>query len=192
MLNKKLLQPHIDLFKDFPDTELSAIKDMFKLESYRKGDYIVKENDKVAYVYYLQKGLLKLSYMNEQAKELIVSFATEFWWETDFMAFYNQSRAIFNLQCLEDTDVYCLHYQDYKKLVDKPIFNRYFLEKSLRGHITNQQRILSLLGMSPRERYEQFLELYPSLPARIPKSVLAQYLGLSRETLSRLYKNTTK
>jgi len=54
------------------------------------------------------------------------------------------------------------------------------------GFIASQQRILSLLSSNAKERYEQLLNQYPSLFQRIPKSQLALYLGVSRETLSRL------
>ena len=55
------------------------------------------------------------------------------------------------------------------------------------GYIALQKRILSHLSNEARTRYEQFLELNPSLLQRLPKSLIASYLGVSRETLSRLY-----
>jgi len=62
----------------------------------------------------------------------------------------------------------------------------FFLKKSNAGYIASQRRILSFLTSSAKERYEQLLEQYPILFQRVPKMLLASYLGVSRETLSRL------
>ncbi|WP_409415764.1 Crp/Fnr family transcriptional regulator [Flavobacterium sp. PS2] len=183
----------IDIFKDVTNSEFEDIKKLFHYKKYKKGDFIIKEDELVTNVYFIVSGLVKLFYSDRLAKEFILSFAFENWWETDFYAFYNQSKAILNLQCIEDTTVYCLHYNDYLWMLDTyPQLANYFLNKSINGHIANQKRILSLLGQSPKLKYEQFLHTYPQLVQRIPKSILSLYLGVSRETLSRLYKNGNK
>lgn len=169
---------------------LSGLENRLRYKKYRKRDFIIQENESVQYVYFIKSGLVKLSYVDHAAKEYIVSFAFEEWWETDFSAFYNQSKATLTLQCLEDTEVYGLSYEDYLHMLEEPASSNYFLDKSIKGHIANQRRILSLLTLSPKDRYEQFLALYPSLVERVPKSVLSLYLGVSRETLSRLYKSS--
>lgn len=124
---------------------------------------------------------------NASGKEYIVSFAMEDWWESDFQAFHNRAKATMSLHCLEDTEVYCLTLDNYQKLcAELQKMEHFFLEKANRGHIGSQQRILSLITSSAKERYEQLLERYPSLFQRVPKSMLASYLGVTRETLSRL------
>ncbi|WP_245707183.1 Crp/Fnr family transcriptional regulator [Epilithonimonas hungarica] len=159
------------------------------LKKFSKGDFIIKENDYVQDVYLISSGLVKLFYTDYDSKEHILSFAFEDWWETDFSAFYNKERAVFSLQCIEDTEAYSLSYDDFFAACQNfTQLTDYFLAKSIRGHIANQKRILSLLTLNPKERYELFLQIYPSLSQRISKSVLASYLGVSRETLSRLYK----
>lgn len=187
-----LLKNNIDIFKDLTDKEFFELKNVFHSKKYVKGDFIIKENDKVQNIYFILSGLVKLSYFDANAKEIILSFAYENWWDTDFSAFYNQTQATLTLQCLEDTEVYSLTFDNYLMILDKYRLSKYFLEKSIRGHIASQKRILSLLTLTPQGRYEQFLQLYPLLIQRIPKSVLSLYLGVSRETLSRLYRKTKK
>lgn len=167
---------------------LHKYKPLFQYKKYSKGDLIIKENSVVTDMYYILSGLVKLFYMDEQAKEFILSFAFENWWETDFSAFYRQEKSQLCLQCLEDTEVYSLSYEDYQKLIEDEELSNYFLDKAIKGHIASQQRIVSLLSHKPKQLYEQFLKDYPSLLQRIPKSTLALYLGVSRESLSRLYK----
>jgi len=186
------LKNSVDLFDNLTDKESVALKNIFQYKKYNKGDFIIKENDAVPNIYFISSGLVKLSYFNSDTKEFILSFAFENWWETDFSAFYNQTKATLTLQCLEDTETYALSYDHYLSILEKYNLSNYFLDKSIRGHIANQKRILSLLTSSPKERYDNFLLLYPTLVQRIPKSILSLYLGVSRETLSRFYTSTRK
>ena len=172
---------------------LQELKHKLTFTTYAKGDFIIKENDSVPAIYLISKGLVKLAYVDEQAKEHILSFAFEDWWETDFSAFYSREKSKLTLQCLENTEVYSLAYADFLKVCsESPGLSNYFLDKSIKGHIANQKRILSLLTLTPKDRYELFLQVYPSLSQRIPKYTLASYLGVSRETLSRLYQRPKK
>jgi CRP-like cAMP-binding protein len=185
-MTRSITKDDIDLFKSLTDEEFLEIKDLFHYKKYKKGEFIFKENTDVKNVYFIHSGLVKLSFFDD-VKESILAFAYENWWETDFSAFYHQTKSSLSLQCIEDTETYGLHFEDYSTILVKYNLSSYFLEKSIKGHLSSQNRILSLLQHSPKERYEQFLKLYPSLLQRIPKSVLSLYLGVSRETLSRLY-----
>lgn len=184
-----LKKSDIDLFENISDSEFVVLKSLFHYKKYRKGDFIITENDKVDHIYFIRSGLVKLSYFDDDSKEFILSFAYENWWETDFPAFYNQTKSTLTLQCIENTETYRLSFNDFIMMLDRFNLSKYFLEKSIKSTIANQTRILSLLKHKPREQYEQFQQLYPLLLQRIPKSVLCLYLGISRETLSRLYKS---
>ena len=186
-----LLKNNIERFVTLTNEEFLEVKNFFQSNQYNKGDFIIKENDSVKDIYFILSGLVSLSYSDDDAKEHIISFAMEDWWETDFSAFYNESKANLRLKCIENTEVHSLSFSNYKKLCTSfPKLVNYFLDKSIRGHIANQKRILSLLTLNPKDRYTQFIHLYPSLIQRLPKSILASYLGVSRETLSRLYQNS--
>lgn len=188
-MNISLQKDDIDLFKNLTDAEFFELKSMFHYQKFKKGDFLIKENNTVKYVFFIYSGLVKLSFFDDDNKESILSFAFENWWETDFSAFYNKAKSSLTLQCLEDTETFGLSFDDYFRILNKYNLSNYFLDKSIKGHIASQNRIISLLKHKPKERYEQFLQLYPSLLQRIPKSVLSLYLGVSRETLSRLYKS---
>jgi CRP-like cAMP-binding protein len=92
------------------------------------------------------------------------------------------------VDCIEDSELFCLSLQNREKLCDEmhKVAN-FFLIKSNKGYIAQQQRILSLLNSNAKERYEQLLALYPGILNRVPKQLIAAYLGVSRETLSRLH-----
>lgn len=183
-----ILKTHIEKTISLTDEEFSIVDSFFKEDHFKKREMIINENDQVDHVYFIVSGLLKLFYTDHDAKEHIISFSMEDWWETDYMAFYTQTKATQSLQCLEDTHVLKLSLNDYHRLLKEvPKMTDFFLKKAIGGHISNQRRILSLMMMSAKEQYEQFIRYYPTLIQRVPKTILASYLGVSRETLSRLY-----
>ncbi|MGI4740753.1 MAG: Crp/Fnr family transcriptional regulator [Janthinobacterium lividum] len=181
------LRAHLAKVVPLTDQEFAAVLARFTRKQYRKHQFIIQQGESVKYNYFVVAGLLKLVDMDAAGKTHILSFAMEDWWETDFPAYYTQTPATLSLECLEDTTVLCLTLADFHALcTELPQMARFFLQKSMLGTIATQQRLLSLLTTSAKERYEQLLQKYPALSQRVPKTLLASYLGVSRETLSRL------
>lgn len=181
------LRAHIEKIVSISDEEFEFISSCFTQKKYKKHQFLIQEGEAVRCNYFVVEGLLKLVYTDDTEKEHIVGFAMEDWWETDFQAFYTQTKATMSLECIEDTEVLCLSLDDYRRLcVTLPKLEHFFLEKAYFGFISAQQRIISSMTSSTKERYQQLLKQYPSLIQRVPKSLLAAYLGVSRETLSRL------
>jgi CRP/FNR family transcriptional regulator len=89
---------------------------------------------------------------------------------------------------MEAGEVLCLTLEGREKLsATLHKMEHFFRIKLTKGYIALQQRIISLLSSNPQQRYKEFADLYPSLMQKIPKKYIAEYLGVSRETLSRLY-----
>jgi CRP-like cAMP-binding protein len=180
------LREHIEKIVPLSEEEFAFVSTHFTAKKINKHQILIKEGDAVNQYYFVVSGLLKLVHTDDSGKEHIISFAMEDWWESDYYAFYTQTEATMSLVCLEDTEVLCLTFEDYRKLCDSlQKMERFFLEKSNFGFLGAQRRILSLITSNAKERYEQLLKQYPSLFQRIPKSLIAAYLGVSRETLSR-------
>jgi CRP-like cAMP-binding protein len=180
------LRKHIEKIVRLTDEEFAVVWQHFTYKKYLKHQFILQEGDPVKFNYFVLSGLLKLVFTDDTAKQHIVSFAMEDWWENDFFAYYTQTNATMSLVCLEDTEVLCLSLENYRNLCDKmQKMERFFLEKANFGFVGAQRRIISWLTSDAKTRYEQLLKQYPALIQRVPKSQLAAYLGVSRETLSR-------
>lgn len=180
------LREHIEKIVPLSEEDFAFVSTHFTAKKFKKHQFLIQEGDAVKHSYFVISGLLKLVHTDDSGKEHIISFAMEDWWESDYYAFYTQTEATMSLVCLEDTEVLCLTFEDYRKLCDGlQKMEHFFLEKSNFGFLGAQRRILSLITSNAKERYEQLLKRYPSLFQRVPKSLIASYLGVSRETLSR-------
>ncbi|WDF76753.1 Crp/Fnr family transcriptional regulator [Mucilaginibacter sp. KACC 22773] len=180
------LRNHIEKIVLLNDDEYEFVLSHFTAKKFKKHQFLIQEGESVKHNFFILSGLLKLVYTDDTAKEHIVSFAMEDWWESDFLAYYTQTLSTMSLICLEDTEVLCLTLENYRNLCDRmEKMEKFFLEKANFGFLGAQRRIVSLLTSNAKQRYEQLLKQYPSLVQRVPKSQLAAFLGVSRETLSR-------
>ena len=183
----EILRQHIEKVVPLSEEEFRFIAACFTIKNFKKRDFLFRAGESVPHAYLVAFGLLMLVYPDALGKQHIVSFALEDWWESDFEAFYTQTKATLSLQCLEDTAVFCLSLDKYQNLcAGLPKIEHFFLQKANKGHIGSQRRILSFLTSNAKQRYEQLIKRYPALLQRVPKTLLASYLGVSRETLSRL------
>lgn len=181
------LREHMEKRVPLTDEEFTFVLAHFTVKKCKKHEFLIREGQAVTDSFFVVSGLLKLTYTDESGKQHIVSFAMEDWWESDFRAYFTRTKATLSLDCLEDTIVFCLSLDNFNALCAAlPTFEHFFLKLSIAGSTAAQQRILSLMTTQAKERYEQLIHQYPTLVQRVPKTLLASYLGVSRETLSRL------
>jgi CRP-like cAMP-binding protein len=182
-----LLRKHIETITSLTDEEFTYINSFFTVKKLKKHQFLVQEGDIVVNDYWVQQGLLKASHIDAAGKEHILQFAMEDWWVTDYHAYFNQTTATISIDCIEDAELLCLSLHNREQLcADLHKMEHFFRKKSNAGYVALQKRILTLLNSSAKEKYEQLLQQYPQLLQRVPKTLIAAYLGVSRETLSRL------
>lgn len=186
----ELLRQQIEKITPLTDSEFEYIRSHFILKKYKKHQFLVQEDAAVPYDFFVTKGLLKASYTNHHDdKEHILQFAWEDWWITDYQAYFNETASSLTIDCIEEVEVLCLSLHNREKIcADLHKIEHFFRRKSNAGYVALQRRILSLLNNSAEERYHQLLSAYPQLFQRVPKTLIASYLGVSRETLSRFSK----
>ena len=183
----EILKQHIAELVAFSDEEYNIIMSYFKTVKFRKRQFAIQENQTVDQMYFVVKGLLKSSFIDDLGKEHILQFASENWWISDFAAFYKQEKSTVAVECVEDSELMGISFADMDKLfIAFPKMEHFFRLKSNFGYVALQKRILSFMMDSAKSRYDNFCTQYPHLIQRLPKQLIANYLGLSRETLSRL------
>ncbi len=180
------LRQHFEKITPLTDQEFEYILSHFTIKKLKKHQFLIQEGDNVINDYFVVKGLLKAYHVDKEGKEYIMQFAMEDWWVTDYQAYFSQTKATLNIDCIEEAELLCLSLQNRDKIcADLHKIEHFFRHKSNFGYVALQRRILSLLNSNAKERYEQLLINYPNLFQRVPKTLIASYLGVSRETLSR-------
>ena len=184
---KNKFRQHIEKTTSLTDEEFDFVFSHFKRKQIDKKQCIIKKGKPVENVYWVLKGLMKASYLDLNGKQHIIQFAVEDWWITDYQAFINKKKATIDVSCLETSEVLVLSFSDREKMCsENQKMANFFRIKSNASNAALQKRVLTLLSSNSEERYNELLSEHPKLLQRVPKHLIASYLGLSRETLSRL------
>ena len=177
---------HINLTQD----EISVFESFWTEKSLEKGDYLLRNGDTCRYDSYVVSGVLKAFYINaDNGNEEILFFAIEDWWASDLESFSKQSPSIYNIQAIEKTTVLQIsHYSFQQLLAELPCLERYFrlILESYLGVL--QKRIIHNNVYDAQSRYFAFLENYPDIASKVPQYLIASYLGVSAEFISRIKK----
>lgn len=183
----KLLRDHIEVFTPLSDDEFDYVLAHFTQKNYRKHQFVVQEGQLVDNDFFILSGCLKSYSTDANGKDHIIQFGMKDWWITDYQAYYFNTKATVNIDCVEDSELLCLSFDNREKLcAEMHKIEHFFRKKTNKRNVALQHRILSLLSSNAKERYESLLRQYPELFQKVPKHLIAAYLGVTRETLSRL------
>ena len=182
------LRKHIEEITPVSDVEFEYIRTFFTVKKVRKHQFLIQAGDKVSCEYWIANGAFRAFYVDDSGKEHILQFALENSWLSDYNALFHETESNVNVICMEQAEVLCLSLPAREKLAaDLHKMERFFRVKVTTGYTAQQHRIISLLSQNPKQRYEEFENRHPEIIRKIPKKYIAEYLGISRETLSRLY-----
>jgi CRP-like cAMP-binding protein len=154
----------------------------------RKRQYLLQQGDVCKYAAFVEKGLLRSYIVNDKGAEHITQFAFEGWWIADQFSFLTGEPSEYNIEAMEDCELLLLTKPAEEEMLEKiPKLERYFrilLQNSL---IATQKRLASSLSQTAEERYNELIKACPeTLPHRIPQHMMASFLGITPETLSRI------
>lgn len=155
----------------------------------KKGQFLVHEGAVSRCTNFVNEGSVRTYFIDLNGQEHIVQFAIEGWWISDLNSFIQQVPATFNVQAIEDSMILELPFESLERLYAQiPMLERYFRIITQRAFVAFQQRVVQNISMTAEERYLAFQEKYPKIELRIPQRLVASYLGISAEFLSKLKK----
>jgi CRP-like cAMP-binding protein len=176
-----------------PDQEREAIMAAFDPKCLRKRQYFLQEGDVCKHIGFIIKGSSRMYSVDDKGHEHIVHFALEGWWISDPESFLHLTPSRYNIAMCEDTELLVIPVPKALELRHK---SRCFelTVKVLDKHstIAMQKRIHAAIGMSAEERYIVLSTSYPQFLDRFPMNMIASYLGVSPETLSRIRRSLTR
>jgi CRP-like cAMP-binding protein len=165
----------------------------FKPKKLRKRQYFLQEGDVCKYIGFIVKGSARTFTVDEKGHEHILKLSLENWWLADFESFYLLTPSRFNIEALEDLEVLqSTHAQIEEFLKHIPAFSAMANIISQNYTIATQKRMQGAMSYTAEERYEDLISNYPHFLKRFSQNMIASYLGLSPETLSRIRKNSFK
>lgn len=155
-------------------------------KSFKKGSILQREGDVTVKAFYVEKGLLRSYTIDEKGKEHIFMFGSEGWIIADIESQEFERPAELFIECLEDSEVIMFDRRCFKianLTTDQLRENATLLA---RRNAVLQKRVLMLMSASAQDRYRYFLKVYPNLPQRISQKMIASYLGITPEALSKI------
>jgi CRP-like cAMP-binding protein len=175
------------------ETQFAELLEGLKTQKIKKHTRLLSPGEVCSYSFFVEKGLLKLYTIDDGGKEHVIQFAPEDWIVSDRSSSYFSQPSEFFIDAVEDSEIVYLDKAFMDKASALSEHYRQFNERSLHNHIRHiQKRVSLLLGATAEQRYMDFIKLYPDLMLRVPQWMIASYLGVTPESLSRVRKELAK
>lgn len=172
-----------------PEDE-KKVYDFFQTRNLKKKEVLLFAGDISSHMQYISSGCLRAYYMDQEAKEHIIQFGIEGWWVNDLYSYLTNTPAKQFIQALEKTSVVQIHKDNLNQLYDEvPAIERFFRIKFEKAYVALQDRTINSMSRPAEERYLDFRTQYRDIEQRVPQYMIASYLGITPEFLSRLRKN---
>ncbi len=160
-----------------------------KIKAVLKGDVLLRNGDLCQHNFFVEKGLLRSYVLGSDGKEHVIQFAPENWFIVDRASVYFNDPSEIFIDAVEDSQVVLVDADFMERLAKLNSEYAKFNDRLLHNHIRHiQKRLQLLLGASAEKRYLGFIEMYPNLLMRVPQWMIASYLGITPESLSRVRK----
>lgn len=169
------------------EAEQSLIKTYLSVKKIRKKQYLLQEGDVCKTIAFVEKGILRSYSVDDNGTEHIMQFAPEGWFISDLFSFLTTDIATYNIEAVEDSELVLISKSANDELMNKCTKYERFSRILITGaYVALQKRINSLMSFTLEERYETFMKQYPDIARRVPQHMVASYIGLTPETLSRV------
>jgi CRP-like cAMP-binding protein len=170
--------------------EQALIKTYFIPKKLRKKQYLLQEADVCRHFVFVENGLLRSYNVDEKGNEHMIQFAWEGWWMGDIYSFLSADTSAYNIDAIEDAELLMITLAGFEEMMLKvPVMERYFRILFQNNIISKERRLINSISYSAEEKYTRLAAANPQLIQRIPQNLIASYLGITPETLSRIRKN---
>ncbi len=190
---QKYIESYLQLFSNLSSEELTLFRSQLSIKEYKQKDYFFKNGEIQKKMGFVCEGLLRRYYINEKGKTITTGFVKESEYATDYPAFIQQRPSKYYIECLEPSIIIELSYDDiqegYTNFKSNERYGRLIAEKVL---TIQTDRVESFLFDTAEERYLNFVNKNPDLLNRISLTHLSSYLGIERQSLSRIRSKIAK
>jgi len=173
--------------------EESLIVATFQPKTLRKKQYFLQETDVCKYVGFIVKGAMRQYSVDDKGIEHITHLFIENYWASDRESAVMLTPSKYNIDAWENTELLVVTVADMLDLMEKiPSFGQMTRVMDQRSFIVSQRRLNSSISNTAEKRYQEFAENHPEFIQRFPQHLIASFLGITKETLSRIRKQALK
>jgi CRP-like cAMP-binding protein len=168
-------------------TEIEQVVSAFKEKIVKKNEILISKRDICRYAYFVCKGSVRAYFIDDDGQEATRYIATENQFITTIHAFISQTPTNEFIEATEQAELLQISYNDFKKIIEETTLARDLYNKQLEvAYSTNHWRLESFLKMSAKQRYDFLLQTNPAFIQRLSNKIVASYLGITQESLSRI------
>jgi CRP/FNR family transcriptional regulator, anaerobic regulatory protein len=184
---KDRLKQLIQLFSSIEEKDLEKVIDCFKLRSVKKNEILVSAGDTSKEFYFISNGCIRTYFITKQGHEKTRYIMVEPSIGTALTSFISQKPSFEFVDALEETEILAISHKDFFRLADEiPQWKNFYLKIMEMAYSFQNRKIESLVTLSAKERYDQLIKENPKVVQRVSNKILASYLDIKQETLSRL------
>lgn len=166
--------------------EEDIIKSVFTVKKLRKRQFLVQQDASYRQLFFIEKGIVRSYIKGPNDEEHIVQFAAEGSWISEDFNQLSDIKSVYNIDALEPSEILCIDREAFQQLmIQVPKLERYFRMVLQKRLYALNLRVLNYLMHFAEEKYRRFVDFYPEIVQRVPQHMIASYLGIKPETLSR-------
>ena len=189
-----------DLFEQYLSNRISLTREEFALikslsteKKIAKREFILREGEVCGNATFVASGLLRLFRVDDKGNEHILRFAIENGWMSDRESYLTETPSHTNIDAIEDSGIVTWKKADFRFLLAEiPALKGFMKSLVAKNNIANQNRLYASISHSAEEKYFQFIAQHPAVFNRVPLHMVASYLGVTRETLSRIRRQSVQ
>ena len=188
-----VLQAYLLARADFSADELAFMRTMFQPRTLAAGEFLQRAGEVAHLATFVARGCLRSFVIDAKGKEHVVQFAPEQWWLADAISLNTGTPSQYFFAAIEDSDLLVIDGPGHQQIVDRVPGYSEAMRAGLQKHAAAKDvRIVKSLSATAEERYLDFMQTFPTVAQRVPQWMLASYLGVSPETVSRIRKNLSR
>lgn len=183
-------------FKKYIDLPVDAFLEVERRLVHKtldKNEYLIKSGQIIKHLPFINKGLMVNQRLDENGDNHVIQIRWTGWWLGDIYSFFSGKSSSFNIRAYQPTELLMINHDTFDFMTrGYPIYERYFRIAIQHSYINTLNQVFNLHSLSAEERYLELIQNYPTLMDDLPHYLIASYLGIKPQSLSRIRKKLKK